>query len=233
MSGIVRIWVISPDTRSERRLELHTTVSKLKGNLELITGIPAANQVLSLLNSESDPQVVATLDDESKLLGFYGLRDWQVLKVEDTNPSTSFTGQLTDVSQVEKFELTEEEYAARRDTVLAYKQRNKMGRFAPKDEGPTPPPPNNIPVGSRCEVESLEPGLIKRGVVRFVGPTKFGSGVWVGIEYDEPLGKNDGTVQGERYFSCRPNYGVFVPPDRVKVGDYPVEELGLDEDEEM
>jgi hypothetical protein len=83
------------------------------------------------------------------------------------------------------------------DTVLAYKQRNKMGRFAPKDEGPMPtktmPPPINIPIGSRCEVESLEPGLRKRGVVRFVGPTKFSSGVWVGIEYDEPLGKNNGT----------------------------------------
>jgi hypothetical protein len=35
------------------------------------------------------------------------------MKVMDTNPSTSFTGQLTDVSQVDKFELTPEEYAKR------------------------------------------------------------------------------------------------------------------------
>lgn len=39
-------------------------------------------------------------------------------------------------------------------------------------------------------------------------------------------------VKGERYFSCRQNYGVFVRPEKVKVGDYPVEELEL-EDEEM
>lgn len=39
-------------------------------------------------------------------------------------------------------------------------------------------------------------------------------------------------VQGDRYFTCRQNYGVFVRPDKVKVGDYPVEEIDL-EDEEM
>ncbi|GLB41586.1 putative CAP_GLY [Lyophyllum shimeji] len=234
MSGIVKLWVISPDTHSERRLELHITVEKLKGKLELITGIPAANQIISLYNSESDAQVLATLSDDSKQLGYYGLRDYQVLKVEDTNPSASFTGQMTDVSQVDKFELTPEEYAKRQDTVLAFKQRNKMGRFAPKDEAATAQPelPTDITVGSRCEVESTEPGLSKRGTVRFVGTTKFGKGVWVGVEYDEPMGKNDGSVQGERYFTCRDKYGVFLHPDRVKVGDYPVEELDLD-DEEM
>ncbi|TFK39679.1 CAP Gly-rich domain-containing protein [Crucibulum laeve] len=232
MSGVVRVFVVSPDTHSERRLELHITVEQLKGKLELITGIPTANQAISLLESESDPRVIAQLSDDSKQLGFYALRDWQVLKVEDTNPSVSFTGQLTDVSQVDKFELTEEEYAQRQDTVLAYKQQHKVGRFAPKDEpaAPTPAPEVKIPVGARCEVESNEAELHKRGTVQYVGETKFGKGVWVGIKYDEPFGKNDGSVQGERYFECRPNYGVFVRPDRVKVGDYPVDELDLDEE---
>ncbi|KAG5653996.1 hypothetical protein H0H81_008578 [Sphagnurus paluster] len=234
MSGVVRIFVISPDTHSERRLELHITVQKLKNNLELVTGIPAGNQVITLHNSESDPEVLSTLADDERPIGFYSLRDYQVLRVADTNPSVSFTGQMTDVSQVEKFELSPEEYARRQDTVRAFKERNHMGRFAAKVEAPEAAPvlPTEITVGARCEVESSEAGLSKRGVVRFVGATKFARGVWVGIEYDEPMGKNDGSVQGERYFTCRDKYGVFVNPDKVKVGDYPVEDLNLD-DEEM
>ena len=54
----------------------------VQGKLELITGIPAANQVLSLLNSQEDTRVIAELNDDSKLLEFYGLRDWQVIKVK-------------------------------------------------------------------------------------------------------------------------------------------------------
>ncbi|KAG6334169.1 hypothetical protein ID866_4916 [Astraeus odoratus] len=110
-----------------------------------------------------------------------------------------------------------------------------MGRFAPPSDAPEPAPAPkiDIPIGARCEVESTEEGLPKRGTVRFVGPTKFAkAGVWVGVEYDEPVGRNDGSVQGERYFTCRPNYGVFVRPDRLKVGDFPPEEINFD-DEEM
>lgn len=39
----------------------------------------------------------------------------------------------------------------------------------------------------------------KAGTLRFVGTTEFASGVWAGVELDDPLGKNDGSVDGKRY----------------------------------
>ncbi|KAG1799591.1 CAP Gly-rich domain-containing protein [Suillus variegatus] len=222
MTSIVKLFVVSPDTRSERRFDLHVTIQQLKAKLELITGIPVQNQkILSF----------AQLDDDAKPLGYYGVRDFQTIKIIDTNPSTSFTGQLSDVSQVEKFELSDDAYAQRTDSVLAYKQRHKVGRFAPPSTEPTPEPTVNIPIGSRCEVESTEPGLNKRGAVRFFGQTEFAAGLWVGVEYDEPMGKNDGSLKGVQYFTCRPNYGVFVRPAKVTVGDFPVEEIDFDDEE--
>ena len=69
-----------------RRVTSHTYLSIIldaQGKLEVITGIPASNQVLSLLNSQEDTRVIAELNDDSKLLEFFGLRDWQVIKVRD------------------------------------------------------------------------------------------------------------------------------------------------------
>ena len=50
---------------------------------------------------------------------------------------------------------------------------------------------------------------------------------------DEPFGKNNGSVNGKKYFSCSQNYGIFVQPDQVEVGDYPEEDIFSDEDEEL
>lgn len=51
--------------------------------------------------------------------------------------------------------------------------------------------------------------------VRYVGPTDFASGIWLGLELRSAKGKNDGAVGDKRYFTCKPNYGVLVRPSRV------------------
>lgn len=55
-----------------------------------------------------------------------------------------------------------------------------------------------------------------RGTVRFSGATDFAPGKWVGIELFEKNGKNNGSVNGNRYFNCMMQHGVFVRPSQVK-----------------
>jgi dynactin 1 len=38
---------------------------------------------------------------------------------------------------------------------------------------------------------------------------------WVGIELEDATGKNDGSIQGHRYFQCAPNHGMFLQPSGI------------------
>ena len=98
--------------------------------------------------------------------------------------------------------------------------------------------------GSRCEVN---PGG-KRGVACFVGkvantaqqngdvkeeeeeeeqkdvidmPPSLPKGYWVGVKFDEPVGKNDGKTPCGKILipECPPMHGSFCRPDRVTCGD--------------
>ncbi|XP_023234351.1 restin homolog isoform X2 [Centruroides sculpturatus] len=59
-------------------------------------------------------------------------------------------------------------------------------------------------------------GGVKKGVLRYYGRTKFANGIWCGVELDEAVGKNDGTVDGVEYFNCKANFGIFAPVSKVE-----------------
>lgn len=119
-------------------------------------------------------------------------------QVDNTDP-TARPGEFTDLSAVDKFELTDAEYAARRDTVQAHLKANKLGKYAdvPEPIAWSPPPRSQVPadavVGARCELAAEGGSVARRGTIRFIGIAEIGKGgIWIGVELDEPLGKGDG-----------------------------------------
>ncbi|XP_060728152.1 dynactin subunit 1 isoform X2 [Tachysurus vachellii] len=70
-----------------------------------------------------------------------------------------------------------------------------------------------VKVGSVVEVI----GKGYRGTVAYIGNTLFASGKWVGVILEEARGKNDGTVQGKRYFTCLENHGIFVRQSQIQL----------------
>lgn len=61
----------------------------------------------------------------------------------------------------------------------------------------------------------------RNAVVRFVGETFFAPGEWVGVELNDGSGKNDGSVQGERYFDCDMGNGMFVRSTAITIVSQP------------
>eukprot|EP00063_Salmo_salar_P090636 XP_014065471.1 PREDICTED: CAP-Gly domain-containing linker protein 4-like isoform X2 [Salmo salar] len=55
----------------------------------------------------------------------------------------------------------------------------------------------------------------KVGTLQFCGSTEFAGGLWAGVELDQAEGKNDGSVAGVQYFSCRLKHGIFAPLSKI------------------
>ncbi|CAG9533784.1 unnamed protein product [Cercopithifilaria johnstoni] len=65
-------------------------------------------------------------------------------------------------------------------------------------------------IGDRCQIGG------RMGNIVYIGPARFAPGEWIGIVLDQPLGKNDGSVDGHRYFSCEPNHGLFCKASKLE-----------------
>jgi len=218
----------------EIRVDLSTSVARLKERLYRHGGTPPEYQRLELLRADG----VVELKDDSRPLGFYSARSGMTLRIVDLNPhSLARGGGLEDVSLVQKYVMSEEDYAQRETSARRFKQemRQKDANWSwgkPASTAPATSPVTsmeNLQVGARCEVG---PGG-RRGEIKYVGDAKglLGPGVWVGVGLDEPSGKNDGAVQGARFFTCERLHGVFAKPERVTVGHFPVDEAWKSDDE--
>ena len=70
----------------------------------------------------------------------------------------------------------------------------------------------NLEPGDRCQIQ---PGN-RNACVMFIGTvTGMPAGYWVGVQYDERVGKNDGMLNGKRYFTCPPGHGGFLRSTKV------------------
>ncbi|XP_048374482.1 CAP-Gly domain-containing linker protein 2 isoform X2 [Sphaerodactylus townsendi] len=65
-------------------------------------------------------------------------------------------------------------------------------------------------IGERVWVNGVKPG-----VIQYLGETQFAPGQWAGVVLDDPVGKNDGSVGGVRYFECQPLQGIFTRPSKL------------------
>lgn len=78
----------------------------------------------------------------------------------------------------------------------------------------TSTPPEGIYVDMNCQV-TMNDGNVRTGVVKYIGIPEGRSAYMVGVKLNGPYGKNDGSANGVRYFTCGPNEGVFVKPEKV------------------
>ncbi|CAH2269041.1 tubulin-folding cofactor B [Pararge aegeria] len=219
----------------ERRFKKDITVQDFKTKLEMVTGGSAATMKLKVYDNKNN--FVCDIDNDAALLGSYPVDDGMRIHVID---HFALVKDFESSDAAERFRLSEEEYEKKDDTLRSFLQRNKLGKYNEEEMNKMKEQQQKeledeaklaeaVLVGARCEVRVPSQGT-RRATVRYNGPLEGARGIWIGVQYDEPRGKNDGSVNGKRYFTCPPKYGGFVKPMYVTVGDFPEEELDLEDE---
>lgn len=209
-------------TSSERRISPQWTLQHLKQRLEPVTGIPPQRQLLTLfLPQHTRAEQGLPMQQDDQLVSDWPLEPHARVHIVDSAVERNGY-EAEEADGTERVEMPLEEYEKRTDSVLAWKKRNLLGRFDPAREDRSSPDnviesqDVGITTGQRCRIGD------RRGRVEYVGTVEgIAPGTWIGVNYDEPVGKNDGSFADKRYFSARPRHGGFVRPPRVEVGDFP------------
>ena len=219
---------------AELRFWQSTLLSQVKETLSQKFGTATEYMKLKLIKKSGEEFPFSQYDEERKLKDL-NVEDMDTIHVIDFNPKGFLVqNNIDDLSQVKKFEISEEDYNKRKDNVRKFKHKIMSDPNYKKMINDTKGPSfeaeaKNVHIGDRC---LLGDGT-RRGEVKYVGKVgDLGYGYFVGVLLDEPMGDCDGTYKGKKYFECNKNYGIFVRPTYIKCGDFPpVDEFNELEDE--
>ena len=70
-------------------------------------------------------------------------------------------------------------------------------------------------INKRCMID----GYDTIGTIRFVGVHVHEGVMRIGVELDSPVGKNNGTIRGHKYFECDTSKGILTAPRKVSLID--------------
>lgn len=230
-----RIFIESDFCSTWKDFPIKISTIQFCDRLHNLTGIEPID--MNIQFKSKNEQELAQLD---KNLSEIDLSRVEKLVVNDTNEN-SMVNQLKNSTTQETFKLSEEDYRRKQDSVLQWKKDSKLGRFDPtyqskleQERALQQDRLATLELNQRCIVENQ--GMERRGWLRYMGriPEINNDDLWCGIEFDEPMGKNDGSVKGKQYFGpVATNYGGFVKPNFVKTGPQytPIDEFASSDEE--
>lgn len=218
---------------AECRFDSRQTVPIIKNVLAYKFG--SNEDLMTLELRDTKEECVRAMTDDKMTLHDFGCMENYTIHVYYTGPNT--LGEFEDVSRVEKYTISEDDYNKRDDTFRKFKEsmQKKNPNFM-KPSGDScyedymKEEAEAIAWGTRCQVNVGN----RRGEVKFVGRVKgLGAGFWVGILLDDPEGDSDGKVLKKQIFECPgPKFGIFVRPSEAQFGDFPpVDDFDMDLDE--
>lgn len=121
-----------PQQFPETRLKKSMTIEQVKNKLMYKVGTPIEHQCLIL---KRDGKIMVEMEDNEKLLEDYMMDGVNELHVMDTDPSSiSIDGGITNVEQVDKYKISEDNYDNREVTLRQQIKEEKYNLIAKKVE---------------------------------------------------------------------------------------------------
>ena len=188
-------------TAALRKLDekLSSHLQSLDAALSDIAGIRTD---LSALERSQFSTVEASTDSMTKLRTDLEQQREQIKAIETKVAAQPQSAPGVETAELDSLQARVDDYQASVDARIVEKVEAAVSSL------------NGLCIGDRCEV--LTDGCRGNGTIGYTGSVDGKDGIWLGVELDDAKGRNDGSVQGRRYFSCAQGHGVFISPSKVR-----------------